>query len=76
LAYGTLREGLEGNPCSSIIDLVGADMGNVQILDSQRGVLLIAAQCGFGQDFLDFFGEVSADDDSACGRALRTGGES
>ncbi len=55
------------------IELLGADMGNVQILDPARGVLEIAAQRGFGQDFLDFFREVSTADDTACGRAFRSG---
>ena len=36
-------------------------------------MLTIAAQRGFKQDFLDFFREVSAEDDAACGRALRSG---
>ena len=37
----------------------------------ESGVLTIAAQRGFDREFLDFFREVSANDDSACGRALR-----
>src|SRR5262249_38710324 len=31
------------------------------------------AQRGFDQPFLDFFSQVSGDDNSACGRALRSG---
>lgn len=54
------------------IDLLGADMGNVQIFDAGCRVLRIVAQQGFDDDFMEFFREVSADDDSACGRALRT----
>jgi PAS domain S-box-containing protein len=50
--------------------LLGGDKGNVQLLGDD-GVLRIAAQEGFEQDFLDFFAEVSAEDFSACGRALR-----
>ena len=68
----TLAEGLD-EMLGASIELLGADMGNIQILDETRGVLLIAAQRGFAAAFLDFFREVSADDDSACGRALRTG---
>jgi PAS domain S-box-containing protein len=67
-----LREGLEEILAASM-ELLGADKGNVQLLDGGRGVLQIAVQRGFGQDFLDFFREVSAADDSACGRALRFG---
>jgi PAS domain S-box-containing protein len=58
---------------AATIELVGADMGNVQLLDAVRGVLVIAAQRGFDRDFLDAFREVVAEDDSACGRALRSG---
>jgi two-component sensor histidine kinase len=37
------------------------------------GILTIKAQSGFEHAFLDHFRRVSADDDSACGRALRSG---
>ena len=67
----SLREGLD-EMLTATIELLGADMGNVQLLDADRGVLTIEAQNGFEQDFLDFFREVSATDDSACGRALRS----
>jgi len=50
---------------------LGADMGNIQLLDRRHQTLSIAAQRGFGQDFLDHFREVSAGDNCACGRALR-----
>jgi signal transduction histidine kinase/CheY-like chemotaxis protein len=68
----SLREGLD-EMLAATIELLGADMGNVQILDAERGALVIAAQRGFKRDFLDFFREVSTTDDSACGRALRSG---
>jgi two-component sensor histidine kinase len=55
------------------IGLLDADKGNVQLLDPSRGILFIAAHQGFEQPFLDCFKEVSAADDSACGRALRYG---
>jgi two-component sensor histidine kinase len=61
-----LREVLKG-----AIALVSADKGNIQLLDPTRKVLTIAAQVGFAQPFLDFFQEVEADEDCACGRALR-----
>jgi hypothetical protein len=67
-----LREGLD-EMLAGAIELLGADMGNIQIFDSARSVLEIAAHRGFGQDFLGFFREVSVADDSACGRALRSG---
>ena len=67
----TLHEGLD-EMLAATIELLGADFGNVQLLDDRRKVLLIAAHRGFEQEFLDFFQEVAAEHDSACGRALRT----
>jgi len=55
------------------IELLGADKGNIQVLDSSRGKLNIAVNRGFKQEFLDCFNIVSAADGSACGRALRSG---
>jgi PAS domain S-box-containing protein len=55
------------------IELLGADMGAIRIFDATQGVLKIGAYRGFDQEFLDFFREVSAADDSACGRVLRSG---
>jgi GAF domain-containing protein len=50
------------------ISVVGADFGNIQLVDGERGSLRIAAQHGFDEDFLDHFAEVT-DDSSACGLA-------
>ena len=68
----SLRDGLD-EMLAATIELLRANLGNVQMLDAERGVLVIAAHHGFDQEFLDFFCEVSAQDDSACGRALRFG---
>jgi signal transduction histidine kinase/DNA-binding response OmpR family regulator len=68
----TLEEGLN-EMLAATIQLLGADKGHVQILAAERGVLHIVAQRGFETDFLDFFREVSIEDDSACGQALRSG---
>jgi len=57
------------------IELLGADIGNVQIHDAERGELRIIAQRGFSAEFLTYFEKVSADDGSACGRALATRAE-
>jgi PAS domain S-box-containing protein len=54
------------------IQMMGADKGNVQIIDN-RGVLTIAVQEGLDRSFLDCFKEVSIADNSAYGRALRSG---
>lgn len=67
----SLRDGID-EMLKAAIELVGADMGNVQLLEPDGRVLSIAAQVGFKQEFLDFFREVSAEDGSACGRALRS----
>ena len=66
-----LREGL-AEMLRASIHLVRADKGNVQVINP-RGALTIAAQEGFDQPFLEFFKEVSVEDNCACGRALRTG---
>ena len=55
------------------IELLGADKGNIQVLDTNQGVLKIVAARGFERDFLDLFSEVSAAGASACGRALQSG---
>src|SRR5262249_59400464 len=55
------------------IELLGADMGIIRILDPARGVLKIEAHRGFKQEFIATFREVSAGDDSTIGRALRSG---
>lgn len=55
------------------ISLLGANFGNVQLYDSNAQVLRIAVHRGFKKPFLDFFREVSTREDSACGRALRSG---
>jgi PAS domain S-box-containing protein len=66
-----LHEGLDAM-LDAVIELMGADKGNVQLLHP-NGVLTIEAQRGFDKDFLEFFREVTTQDDSACGRALRSG---
>jgi hypothetical protein len=50
------------------LTLAGADRGNLQVLDPVTGSLRIAAQSGFGAEFLDYFAVVD-DDRTACGRA-------
>jgi signal transduction histidine kinase/DNA-binding NarL/FixJ family response regulator len=50
----SLPEGLD-EMLGATIQLLGADMGNVQLLDRQRNVLVIAAQRGFAPPFLEFF---------------------
>jgi GAF domain-containing protein len=60
-----LREALD-----AAIDIAGADMGNIQLLEPANGSLKIAASRGFSAPFLDFFATVSAHTNSACGATL------
>jgi hypothetical protein len=52
------------------LTLLHAERGNVQLADPATGTLRIAAQRGFGPDFLEYFAAVT-DDGSACGRAAQ-----
>ena len=68
----TLQPGLE-EVLSAVVDMMGAQMGHVQLLDETATVLRIVAQRGFTGDFLEFFAQVTTADDSPCGRALKAG---
>jgi PAS domain S-box-containing protein len=68
----TLDEGLD-EILVAVFELLNAEKGNIQLLDAEGSILSIVVQRGFEPDFLEFFREVSATDESACGRALRTG---
>ena len=52
------------------LTLLHAERGNVQLADPATGALRIAAQRGFGPEFLEYFAAVT-DDRSACGRAAQ-----
>ena len=54
------------------IEIVGADMGSLQILDPYANNLRIAAQVGFSRRFLDFF-DIVEHHQCACGMALSLG---
>jgi len=51
--------------------LLLADFGDIQLY--RAGVLTITVQRGFPPSFLERFHRVAADDDCACGRAMRDG---
>lgn len=55
------------------IDLLQADMGNIQLYNAQRKVLEIVCHQGFSAEFLDAFRAVRIDDGTACSRALQFG---
>jgi PAS domain S-box-containing protein len=57
----------------AIMELQGADFGDVQLYDEAAGTLRIVAHRGLDQAFLDYFEAIDASDTSACGLALRTG---
>src|SRR5262249_55715017 len=67
-----LRQALD-EILAGAIELLGADMGIIRILDPTRDVLEIEAHRGFEPEFLDSFREVSVGGDSPLGRALRSG---
>ncbi len=67
----SLHEGLD-EMLGAVIELLGADKGSVQLLN-KNSALTIDAQHGFDRQFPEMFAEVSADHNSACGRALKSG---
>jgi GAF domain-containing protein len=52
------------------IDIAGASMGNIQLLDHDAGGLKIAASRGFSAPFLEFFASVTPTKNCACGAVL------
>jgi GAF domain-containing protein len=54
------------------LGLCDTELGNIQLIDWNRGYLEIKSQHGFHDEFLKFFQRVSAKQGSACARALRT----
>ncbi|HZC38817.1 MAG TPA: PAS domain-containing protein, partial [Sphingomicrobium sp.] len=55
------------------IELQGADFGDIQLYNADRNTLRIAAHRGVGQEFLDYFGCIDANDVSGCGIAAKEG---
>jgi hypothetical protein len=71
------REGKNLDKClHEILDvgiaIAGADKGNIQLIEPDAVVLTIAAQRGFGPEFLKNFEKVR-DGPSACDAAMRSG---
>jgi hypothetical protein len=50
---------------SQSLEMTGAALGNVQLMDWGAGYLTIAAQRGFNSEFLSFFRRVKTDNGSA-----------
>jgi PAS domain S-box-containing protein len=59
-----------GEFLDAAIEVTGADMGNIQLLDSATGELRIVAHRGFDAPFLEFFSRVR-DGAAACGKAMQ-----
>jgi PAS domain S-box-containing protein len=67
--------GAEFDKClGAIVDaaifVTGADKGTLQLLNPETGTLVIRAQRGFHQPFLDFFSQVEDETAAVCGAAL------
>jgi len=74
-----IRAGNEFDRClreilDTAIEITGADKGNIQLLDIERGTLEITAQRGFEGPFLNFFDNVGEGEAAACGMALQSVG--
>jgi GAF domain-containing protein len=63
--------GLLDQALAGAITLLAADRGTIQLADHDTKALRIAAQRGFGGEFLDHFAVVDGPD-AACGRAAAT----
>lgn len=68
----SLEEGLQ-EMLTATISLLGADMGNIHLLDEGSGERTLQAQQGFKQEYINHFTQVSITDDSASSRTLRSG---
>lgn len=53
------------------LEVTGTVLGNIQLMDWTTGDLTIEAQRGFNEEFLKFFRRVTAENGSACARAIR-----
>jgi GAF domain-containing protein len=75
LGAGSMRDlesGLQ-EILTSAIRQVGAQKGIIQKLDAQD-TLHICAQSGYEEEYLSCYRHISAKDNRACSRAVRTGG--
>ncbi len=57
---------------NTAIGLLGAQFGSVQVFDADSHKLKIMAQRGFQPEFLKSFDSIGSEDNSSCGRALRS----
>jgi PAS domain S-box-containing protein len=69
---GSLQEGLN-EMLVAVISLLNADKASVQLFDSERGMLITAADRGFEEPYRDSSREVSITAQSACAGSVRSG---
>ncbi len=69
-ACGNLEVAL-GLIAETLIEVSGADFGSLQLIDEKSGELDLVLAPGFDKAFQQLFQVVTANDHSACGRALR-----
>src|ERR1700722_15630498 len=67
-----LSEGLD-EILTAVIELLGAEKGNIQLMDPENSLLTLRTQRGFGPEFLELPREISAADDFVHAEALRSG---
>jgi GAF domain-containing protein len=53
------------------LEITNAQRGDIQIVDSATGCLVIEAQSGLHEEFLRFFARIKVTEGSACARAIR-----
>ena len=58
---------------AAAVDITGADMGNLQLLDEETNTLNLAVHRGFKSDFLHQFKALSKNGTTACAVAFREG---
>jgi PAS domain S-box-containing protein len=68
---GNDTAGCLGDILKVAMEITGADKGNIQLLDPKSDQLVLSAQNGFDEPFLEFFESV-IDGDTACGVALQS----
>jgi len=60
-----------GTLLDTAIFVTAADKGKLQLIDPISGCLVVRAQRGFDQSFLDYYSYVDEESDVTCGAALR-----
>ncbi len=68
----TLDEGME-EILDGVVELLGAQHGNIQLLNGAGDSLNLVAHRNFPPEFLEFFREVSLTSNASCARAMRSG---